>query len=538
MRRVRASEIPEARPNRLVQMYSDAPMSALNASTLRDTLMGDRPKEHQEETHTPRGKYLALRAKVSARLVEELAYNNEPDPVAVRERLSELVNELGGPEGWPETVPDTIHVIKRMYDDLLGFGPVDRLLADPSISEIMVNGPDEIWVERRGTLQLSEESFDDTEQLMKVIDRIVSQVGRRVDEASPMVDARLADGSRVNVVIPPVSLTGPTLTIRRFADFGLEVDDLIRNGTATRAMVDFLAACVRSRQNILVSGGTGSGKTTTLNILSSFLPDNERIVTVEDAAELRLRQRHVISMEMRPANIEGRGQIDLRDLVINSLRMRPDRIVVGEVRGGEALDMLQAMNTGHNGSMATLHANNAHESVSRLETMVLMAGTDLPTSAIRGQIGSAIHYIVQQARLRDGTRRIVSISEIEGYRDGEVLLRDIFRFEQRGVDERGRVIGEHVPCGVLPLHLDDLVAGGERLDPSLFGVTGTTAAVAPLPTLVAAVTSEAAAAVAANPAHPVQERRRSERRPSPIAPAAKRDDAMRRKEKAARLPAR
>jgi len=303
---------------------------------------------------------------------------------------------------------------------------------------------------------------------MQVIDRMVSRVGRRIDESSPMVDARLEDGSRIHVVIPPVSLKGPTLTVRRFTQTGLEVDDLVRHGTATAEMMGFLRACVRARLNVLVSGGTGAGKTTTLNVISGFIPNDERIITIEDAAELKLRQRHVLSLETRPANVEGRGQIVVRDLVISSLRMRPDRLVVGECRGGEALDMLQAMSTGHDGSLTTLHASSTHEAISRLETMVLMAGTELPTAAIRGQIGSAIDLIVQQGRLRDGSRRILSISEVIGVENGEVQIQELFRFEQSGVDAEGRVLGQHVPCGRVPRRTADILAAGEDLDMHIF----------------------------------------------------------------------
>jgi pilus assembly protein CpaF len=311
-------------------------------------------------------------------------------------------------------------------------------------------------------------TFESTEQLMQVIDRIVSSIGRRVDESSPMVDARLKDGSRVNVIIPPLALRGPTVTIRKFAKEAFTVDDLVTFGSVTHDMARYLRACVRGRLNVVVSGGTGSGKTTTLNVLSGFIPDDERIVTIEDAAELQLRQAHVVTLETRPANIEGKGRVSIRELVINSLRMRPDRIVIGECRGGEALDMLQAMNTGHDGSLTTLHANNPRECVGRLETLVLMAGAELPSRAIREQIGSAVNIIVQQDRLRDGTRKVVSITEVLGCTGGEVQLQEIFTFHQTGIDEDGKVEGSFTPTGAVPHFLEHLKSEGEALPTEMF----------------------------------------------------------------------
>jgi pilus assembly protein CpaF len=323
-------------------------------------------------------------------------------------------------------------------------------------------------VEQKGRITRSPVTFESNDQLMQVIDRIVSTIGRRVDESSPMVDARLKDGSRVNVIIPPLALRGPTVTIRKFSRDPLTIDNLLQFGSLTQEMVDFMRACVRSRLNLVVSGGTGSGKTTTLNILSGFIPEDERIVTIEDAAELQLRQDHVVTLETRPANVEGRGRVAIRDLVINSLRMRPDRIVVGECRGGEALDMLQAMNTGHDGSLTTVHANSPSDALNRLETMVLMAGAELPSRAIREQIGSAINIIVQQSRLRDGTRKVVNIAEVLGYDGERVRLQDIFVFKQTGVDGDGNVLGVLTPTGVIPQCLEHLAASGEGLDESVF----------------------------------------------------------------------
>ncbi|TME45866.1 MAG: CpaF family protein [Chloroflexi bacterium] len=367
---------------------------------------------------------------------------------------------------------DRQRVIEIVINDVLGLGPLEELLANPEVTEIMINGHQQIYTEQHGKITLSSVTFETSEQLAQVIDRIVSSIGRRVDESSPMVDARLKDGSRVNVIIPPLALRGPTVTIRKFAKDALQVEDLVHNESITDDMVTFLRACVRARLNVVVSGGTGSGKTTTLNILSSFIPADERIITIEDAAELQLRQDHVVTLETRPSNVEGRGRVTIRDLVINALRMRPDRIVVGEVRGGEALDMLQAMNTGHDGSLTTLHANNPRDCVSRLETMVLMAGAELPSRAIREQIGSAVQVVVHQSRLRDGTRKIVSITEVMGADEDGVHMQELFAFKQKGVDEDGHVIGAYAPSGVLPTFLEHLTTSGEGVPESIFEPAG------------------------------------------------------------------
>ncbi len=416
------------------------------------------------------GAYSQLRTQVHQRLVEELAGNTDSAPAeVVQQKIAELVSEVIAEQGMTLSRQDRQRVTETLVHDVLGLGPLEELLANPEVTEIMVNGPEQIYVEEHGKLSRSPVAFESTEQLMQVIDRIVSSVGRRVDESSPMVDARLKDGSRVNVIIPPLALRGPTVTIRKFAKEAITADDLLRYGSLTPDMLAFVRSCVRARLNVVVSGGTGSGKTTTLNILSSFIPEDERIVTIEDAAELQLRQDHVVTLETRPANVEGRGRVTIRDLVINALRMRPDRIVVGECRGGEALDMLQAMNTGHDGSLTTLHANNPRDCVSRLETMVLMAGAELPSRAIRDQIGSALHLIVHQSRLRDGTRKIVSITEVLGTRDGEVETQEVFAFRQRGVDaDSGRVLGEMVATGVMPRLLDTLRAEGEAVPEEIF----------------------------------------------------------------------
>ncbi|AFH62393.2 CpaF family protein [Paenibacillus caseinilyticus] len=363
---------------------------------------------------------------------------------------------------------DRKKVIDELVNDLTGFGPINPLLLDDEVSEVMVNGPNQVYVERSGRLELTHVQFRDDEHVMSVIDKIVAPIGRRIDESSPMVDARLPDGSRVNVIIPPLALKGPTITIRKFSKDPYTIEDLIGFGTVSREMAIFLDACVKARLNMFVSGGTGSGKTTTLNVLSSFIPSDERIVTIEDAAELQLSQEHVVSLESRPPNIEGKGGITIRDLVRNSLRMRPERIVIGEVRGGEALDMLQAMNTGHDGSLATGHSNSPRDMISRLETMVLMAGIDLPVKAIREQIAGAIDVIIQQSRLKDGSRKITNITEVQGMEGDVIVLQDIFVYRQTGVSDEGRMIGRLVPTGVRPKFYERLEASGIYIPPTVF----------------------------------------------------------------------
>ncbi|RLC90774.1 MAG: CpaF family protein [Chloroflexi bacterium] len=360
-------------------------------------------------------------------------------------------------------------LFEQIVAEILGLGPLEPLLAGDEITEIMVNGPKNVYVERHGRLERVNVAFESEEHLMRIIERIVAPLGRRIDESSPMVDARLQDGSRVNAVIPPVSLVGPALTIRKFFKIPLTVEDLIRLGTVTEEIVEFLRACVVSRLNVLISGGTGTGKTTFLNILSGYIPEEERIVTLENAAELQLRQEHVVTLESRPPNIEGKGEITIRDLMINSLRMRPDRIIIGECRGGEALDMLQAMNTGHDGSMTTLHANNTREALARLETMVLMAGMELPHRAIREQIAAAINLIVQLERMRDGSRRVVAITEVQGMEGEVITTSDIFKFDQVGF-ENGKVIGHMRPTGLRPKFMRRIEESGIHLPPSIFGV--------------------------------------------------------------------
>jgi len=358
--------------------------------------------------------------------------------------------------------------------ELRGFGPLQTLLDDVSVSEIMVNGPERIYVERNGKLEPTELAFADDTHLMRIIDKIIAPLGRRLDEAMPMVDARLPDGSRVNAIIPPISLCGPALTIRKFAKDPLTPQDLVKFSTWTEEMLQFLQICVKGRLNIMVAGGTGSGKTTTLNVLSSFIPSNERIVTIEDAAELQLQQEHVVTLESRPPNLEGKGEISVRQLVRNALRMRPDRIIVGEVRGAEALDMLQAMNTGHDGSLSTLHSNSPRDTLSRLETMVLMAGMELPSRSIREQISSAVDLVVQQARMRDGTRRVTDITEVQRMEGDTITLQDLYHFQLQGVDKEDRIVGQYICTGLRPRFLDKLISQGIELPPSLKEVWGVT----------------------------------------------------------------
>lgn len=359
-------------------------------------------------------------------------------------------------------------IISYIIDESIGFGPISKYLLDEEVSEVMVNGPEQVYVEKRGRLELTDTTFEDNQHVMRIIEKIVSPLGRRIDEGSPMVDARLPDGSRVNAIIPPLALNGPTITIRKFAKKPLNVGNLISFGTLTSDMALFIEACIKARLNIVVSGGTGSGKTTTLNVLSSFIPDDERIVTIEDAAELQLRQDHVVRLESRPANMEGKGAISIRELVKNSLRMRPDRIVIGEVRGGEALDMLQAMNTGHDGSLTTGHANSPRDMLARLETMVLMAGMDLPVRAIREQIASAVDIIIQQTRLKDGSRKITHITEIQGMEKDTITLQDIFVFNEKGTDEKGRITGNFASTGIRPKFMEKLISTRVSLPNSLF----------------------------------------------------------------------
>jgi pilus assembly protein CpaF len=428
--------------------------------------LGTPPAQRREEDNS----VIELRQRVQQRLINELDPKLDLSNVArVRQQVEEIFNTILDSENIVLSRSERARLFESIAADILGFGPLQELLNDPEISEIMVNGPKKVYVEKRGKIQLSDVTFVDEQHVLRVIDRIVAPLGRRIDESSPMVDARLPDGSRVNAVIRPIALCGPTISIRKFRKEGITIEDLIRFGSLTREMAEFLSACVRASLNIVVSGGTGSGKTTMLNVLSSFIPDDERIITVENAAELQLRQEHVVPLESRPPNVEGKGEISIRDLVINTLRMRPERIVVGECRGGEALEMLQAMNTGHDGSMTTLHANSPRDAIARIETMCLMAGMDLPVRAIREQIASAVNLIVQLARLKDGSRKVIYITEVQGMEGDVVVLSDIFVFEQQGLDERGKIIGQLKPTGIRPRFIDRFEERNIYLPPNIFG---------------------------------------------------------------------
>ncbi len=411
-----------------------------------------------------------LKARVQQRLLAELDPAMDISQASeVRRTIRNLFEQILQEENIVLSRPERHRLFEAIAAEILGFGPLQPLLEDDSITEIMVNGPKNIYVERNGKLQRVPVTFEDDEHVMRIIDRIVAPLGRRVDESSPYVDARLPDGSRVNIVIPPISLVGPVVTIRKFFKTPLTIEDLIRFGSITPEAVQFLEACVKAKLNIVISGGTGSGKTTLLNILSSFIPSDERIITVENAAELQLRQEHVVTLESRPPNIEGRGEVTIRQLVINTLRMRPDRIIVGEVRGAEALDMLQAMNTGHEGSMTTVHSNSPRDTLARLETMTLMAGMDLPVRAIREQIASAIDLIVHQSRMRDGSRKVVAISEVSGMEGDVISMTDLFVFQHGGFRE-GKVHGRLTPTGLRPKFMDKIEAAGIHLPASIFGI--------------------------------------------------------------------
>ncbi|MBN1485071.1 MAG: CpaF family protein [Chloroflexia bacterium] len=412
-----------------------------------------------------------IKKRVQERLLSELDPRLDLSRTGeVRQQVQEVFNTILETESIVLSRAERLRLFESIAAEILGYGPIEPLLRDDSITEVMVNGPKQVYIERGGKLHKTDVVFENDEHVMRIIDRIVSPIGRRVDESTPYVDARLPDGSRVNIVIPPISLVGPVITIRKFSRDPFTVDDLIRFGTFTPEVAKFLESCVKARLNIVVSGGTGSGKTTTLNVLSSFIPGDERIVTIENAAELQLHQEHVVTLESRPPNIEGKGEITIRDLVINSLRMRPERIVVGECRGGEALDMLQAMNTGHDGSLTTAHSNSPRDTLARLETMVLMAGMELPVRAIREQIASAVDLIVHQERLRDGTRKVTAVTEVQGMEGDVIVLQDLFVFEITGVRD-GKVIGEHQSTGVRPKFIEKFEAMGIYLSPQVFGIT-------------------------------------------------------------------
>ena len=431
------------------------------------TIFGRRQAEAKEDN------YQELKLAIHRRIVDEMSdqeqqflASNNHTRAEVEELISSYCQRVLDDN--PMNVPrgERARIVADICAEILGLGPIEPLLKDESITEVMINGPKKIFVERKGKLQLTNVQFHDDAHLMTIIERIVSPLGRRIDEASPLVDARLKDGSRVNAIVPPLSLIGPCVTIRKFTKNPLSIDNLVGFGTLSEEMAEFLEACVKARLNIMVSGGTGSGKTTTLNVLSSFIPDKERIVTIEDAAELRLQQQHVVTLESRPPNLEGRGAITIRDLVRNALRMRPDRIIVGEVRSGEALDMLQAMNTGHDGSLTTGHANSPRDILSRLETMVMMAGMDLPVRAIREQIASALDLIIQQSRIQDGSRKITYITEVQKMEGDTVVLQDLFTYVQTGINESGKSVGYYEASGLQPMFLQKFKMNGVELPQS------------------------------------------------------------------------
>jgi pilus assembly protein CpaF len=414
--------------------------------------------------------YLDLKGNLHSKVINEVDLEslNRLDEDVAKAQLRQVIHDILQREKTPLTLTEREQLVTEILDEVFGLGPLQPLLADTTLSDILVNGAHSVYVERRGKLERTNVRFSDNEHLMRIIDRIVSRVGRRVDESSPMVDARLKDGSRVNVIIPPLALDGPVLSIRRFGTDPLIDQDLLDNGTLTHDMIELLKACVQGKLNILISGGTGAGKTTLLNVLSGYIPNDERIVTIEDAAELQLKQEHVVRLETRPPNIEGKGAIKQRQLVINALRMRPDRIVVGEVRGEEAVDMLQAMNTGHEGSLTTVHANTSRDALSRGETMVSMANLNLPDKAARQQLASAIHAIIQISRLPDGTRKITNISEITGMEGPIITMQDLFTFDRQGYDANGRVKGVFKPTGIRPRFAEKLLGAGIRLPMDMF----------------------------------------------------------------------
>ncbi len=424
----------------------------------------------RQATSPVRDQYTDIKTRVQNRLISEIDPQMDMSRTdEVRSQIEDLFDQILAEESIILSRAERQRLFENIVAEILGYGPIEPLLADESVTEIMVNGAKQVYVERSGKLIRTNIVFESDDHALRIIDRIVAPLGRRIDESQPYVDARLPDGSRVNAIIPPLAINGPTLTIRKFSKTPLTIENLIEFGSITPEAVEFLRACVIARMNIVVSGGTGSGKTTLLNILSGFIPEDERIITVENAAELQLRQDHVVTLESRPANIEGKGAVEIRDLVINCLRMRPDRIVVGECRGGEALDMLQAMNTGHDGSLTTAHANSPRDTLSRLETMCLMAGMDLPVRAIREQIASAVQVVVQQSRMRDGSRKVVNVTEVQGMEGDVVVMQDIFQFEQTAF-EGGKVIGRLKPTGIRPKFMDQIDQAGIRLPPNVFGV--------------------------------------------------------------------
>jgi pilus assembly protein CpaF len=434
----------------------------------RDVISADSPLGQVSKDAVKRNLHYLVIEDLGAEIA-----SGDPADLELRNRIEARVHRHLSSEATPLSALDREEILRDVVDNILGYGPIQRYLEDPEITEVMVNNANTIYIERFGKIYRTESRFLDESHLLRIIDKIVAEVGRRVDESSPMVDARLPDGSRVNAIISPLALNGPMLTVRKFSKDPLTAENLMRFGTLTPMLVDFLKSCVEGKLNVLITGGTGTGKTTLLNVVSQFIPSDERIVTIEDAAELQLHQSHVLRLESRPANIEGRGQVTIRDLVRNSLRMRPDRIVVGEVRGAEALDMLQAMNTGHEGSLSTVHANSPRDAMSRLETMVLMAGFDLPVRAIREQVASALDLVVHLDRLRDGSRRVVEVAEVEGLEGDTIVMQNIFRFDySMGLDEQGRFRGHVKATGLRPKFTEKLEHSGIRLPAETFALEG------------------------------------------------------------------
>ena len=436
---------------------------ALRERLIRETAMG--PVAGNGDGSNGQPSFQEMKSRLHRALINrmDLTKLTAMAPEHLNAEVSRLAESLLASEAMPLSAVEREKLVSEVQHELFGLGPLEPLLADPGISDILVNGPESIYIERRGKLEVTNVAFKDNEHLMRVIERIVSSVGRRIDESSPMVDARLQDGSRVNAIIPPLSIDGPVLSIRRFGAEPLRMATLIENCALTKEIAEMLEMCVRSRLNVVISGGTGAGKTTLLNALSAYIPENERIVTIEDSAELQLQQPHVVRLETRPPNIEGRGEVSQRDLVRNSLRMRPDRIVIGEVRGGEAIDMLQAMNTGHDGSLTTIHANTPRDALSRLETMIQMTGMRLGERAMRQQVAAAIDIVLQVARLSDGSRRITSISEITGMEGETITMQEIFLFERTGIDREGTVVGRFRATGIRPRFAEKLKACGMQL---------------------------------------------------------------------------
>lgn len=479
------TEINSASPDNKIATTNNSQNLPKNSGTKLSlsTMLLDRPSVEAQNEESQQRVYQKLKSRIHTRLIENIDIQaliardeSEPLEAAIERTVHALIEE----ERLPLTEQELAQVAREILYETLGLGPLEPLLADPDINDILVNNSYSVWVDRDGKLEVTDIHFKDDEHLLHVINRIVAVVGRRIDESSPIVDARLPDGSRVNAIIPPLALDGPSLSIRRFRPIPFVIQDLVNRGTLTEEMAMFLGLAVQARLNILISGGTSAGKTTLLNTVSRFISDRERIVTIEDTAELRLQQRHVVRLESRPSNIEGRGSVTQRELVKNALRMRPDRIVVGEVRGAEALDMLQAMNTGHEGSLTTVHANSPRDALSRIETLVLLAGIDLSQRSIREQIGSAFDLVVQIKRLQDGSRCVTNITEITGVQEGIIAMQDLFEFKQEGIDSSKKVIGKHRPCGLRPYHETKFSEAGIELPASFFEPDSTNVPDSPL----------------------------------------------------------